>query len=109
MVHNLGQIAWLRKSPIVYWGDIDAQGFQILSRLRSLFPHVISLMMDEETLATFVDFCVEGTPCPVHSLPHLTPEEHALFVHLVESGIRLEQERISYAYAVQRLAGLLGG
>jgi hypothetical protein len=68
MVHNLGQIAWLRKSPIVYWGDIDAQGFQILSRLRSLFPHVISLMMDEETLATFVDFCVEGTPCPVHSL-----------------------------------------
>jgi len=109
MVHNLGQIAWLRECPIMYWGDIDAQGFQILSRLRSLFPHVISLMMDEETLAAFVDFCVEGTPCPVQSLPHLTSEEHALFVHLVESRIRLEQERISHAYAVQRLSGLLGG
>lgn len=65
-------------------------------------------MMDEETLATFADFCVEGTPCPVQSLPHLTAEEHALFVRLLENGIRLEQERILHAYALQRLDCLLG-
>src|SRR6266567_2920480 len=102
-VSGLSAIPWLRECPIIYWGDLDAQGFQILSQLRAIFPHVISIMMDEETLVTFADFCVEGTPCPVRSLPGLVAEEYALFVHLVEKGIRLEQERISHVYAIRRL------
>ena len=104
MIHNLARVPWLAECPIYYWGDLDAQGFQILSRLRSLFPHVTSLMMDWETLSTFADYCVESTPCPIRHLPHLTPEEHELFVHLAEHNLRLEQERISHTYAVGRLA-----
>jgi hypothetical protein len=107
-VSGLAAIPWLRECPIIYWGDLDAQGFQILSQLRAIFPHVISIMMDEETLVTFADFCVEGTPCPVRFLPGLTAEEYALFVQLVEKGIRLEQERISHVYAIRRLECLLG-
>jgi hypothetical protein len=75
--------------PIYYWGDLDAHGFQILSLLRETFPHVISVMMDEETLHTFSDFCVEGTPCPAQRLAHLTAEEHALFQYLARENIRL--------------------
>jgi hypothetical protein len=104
MVRNLGRISWLAECPILYWGDLDAQGFQILSNLRSLFPHVTSIMMDWETLSTFSAFCVSSTPSPVRQLPHLTPEEHALFLHLAENNLRLEQERISHAYAVRKLA-----
>lgn len=107
MVHNLGRIPWLAQCPIFYWGDLDAQGFQILSRLRALFPHVTSVMMDQETLSTFPAFCVTGTPCPPQRLPHLTPEEHALFVHLAKEGIRLEQERISHTYALKQLEQLI--
>ena len=102
MVHNLGRVPWLAECPIFYWGDLDAQGFQILSRLRAVFPHVTSVMMDQETLSIFADFCVEGTSCPIQHLPHLTPEEHTLFVHLAREGIRLEQERISHAYALEQ-------
>jgi len=103
MVHNLGRVLWLAECPIFYWGDLDAQGFQILSLLRAVFPHVSSVMMDQEALSTFADFCVESAPCSIRHLPHLTPEEHTLFVHLAREGIRLEQERISHAYALEQL------
>jgi len=103
MVNRLGSISWLAQSPIYYWGDLDAQGFQILSSLRAHFPHVISVMMDRETLSTFADFAVTGVPCPVQELPHLTPDEHDLFVYLAEHCLRLEQERISHSYAMGRI------
>ncbi|HZO76328.1 MAG TPA: Wadjet anti-phage system protein JetD domain-containing protein [Ktedonobacteraceae bacterium] len=102
-VGGLAAIPWLRECPIIYWGDLDAQGFQILSQLRAIFPQVISLMMDEATLQRFSDFWVTGMPCSVRQLPYLTPEEHALFLHLVEGNIRLEQERISHAYALEHI------
>jgi hypothetical protein len=60
-------------------------------------------MMDETTFQTFSDFWVEGTPCPAQHLPHLTTEEHALFQRLARGNIRLEQERIDHAYALQYL------
>ena len=107
MIHNLARIPWLAECTIYYWGDLDAQGFQILSRLRSLYPHVTSIMMDWETFSSFADFCVAGTPCPVRQLPHLTPEEHDLFVYLAEHNLRLEQERISHSYAVKQLNSIL--
>ncbi len=102
-VSNLAGIPWLVTCPIIYWGDLDAQGFQILSQLRSIFPHVTSLMMDEETFSSFSAFCVPGTLCRARQLPHLTIEEHRLFVYLAENTIRLEQERISQEYALQAL------
>lgn len=103
MVSNLKTISWLAQCPVLYWGDLDAQGFQILSRLRSLFPHVTSVMMDQQTFTAFSSYCVKSTPCPVQQLPHLTTEEHALFLHLAEHNLRLEQERISHPYALRQL------
>ena len=107
MVRNLEAISWLAQCPIIYWGDLDAQGFQILSSLRAFFPHVVSVMMDWETLSSFSGFCVASTPCPIRQLPYLTHEEHSLFLHLVENNIRLEQEHISHAYAVRQLNSIL--
>lgn len=102
-VELLRELPWLRECPIWYWGDLDAQGFQILARLRALFPQVVSLMMDAETFEVFRDFAVPGTPCPVAELPQLTPDEQTLFVNLARASLRLEQERISHAYAARRI------
>ncbi len=107
MVRNLEAIPWLAQCPIIYWGDLDAQGFQILSALRAFFPHVISVMMDWETLLAFSEFCVTSTPCPIRQLSHLTCEEHTLFLYLVKNNLRLEQEHISQAYAVRQLNSIL--
>lgn len=106
MVRSLERLPWLADCPIAYWGDLDAQGFQILSSLRARFPHVTSLMMDAETLETFSAFCVESTPCVVRTLPHLTSQEHALFIRLAEANQRLEQEHISHAYVMEQLERL---
>ncbi|HVB21690.1 MAG TPA: Wadjet anti-phage system protein JetD domain-containing protein [Ktedonobacteraceae bacterium] len=103
MVRNLKSISWLAECPILYWGDLDAQGFQILASLRALFPHVTSLMMDWETFSAFAEFCVAGTPGSARQLPHLHPDEHALFLHLTENNLRLEQEHISHSYAMRQL------
>ncbi|RAQ93973.1 Wadjet anti-phage system protein JetD domain-containing protein [Thermogemmatispora tikiterensis] len=99
----LEAVTWLKESPLFYWGDLDAQGFQILSALRSSFPKVTAVMMDEETLARFAAFQVQGTPCSVRQLPALSAAEQALLTKLAEENIRLEQERIDWTYACQRL------
>jgi len=102
-VELLRELPWLRTCPIWYWGDLDAQGFQILARLRAIFPQVVSLMMDATTFETFREFAIPGTTCSIAELPQLTPDEHALFTNLARSKLRLEQERISYTYAVRRM------
>ena len=106
-VSHLTAIPWLTQCPIFYWGDLDAYGFQILSNLRAKFPHVISVMMDEKTLQTFSEFCVDGTPFIAQQPPHLTPDEQALFHHLARGNILLEQEHIEHAYALQCLRACL--
>ena len=102
-VEALASVTWLEKCPILYWGDLDAHGFQILSQLRGYFPNVVSLMMDEVTLRTFGAFKVSGATSKVTALPNLTPEEARVFDLLVKNEVRLEQERISHDYAVREL------
>ncbi|RRR75548.1 MAG: DUF3322 and DUF2220 domain-containing protein [Candidatus Viridilinea halotolerans] len=105
-VELLQELPWLHQCRIRYWGDLDAQGFQILARLRGLFPHAVALMMDAATLETFHEFTVAGTPTAAHHpLPHLTPDEQALYANLIRSNLRLEQERIGHQYALRCLRG----
>jgi hypothetical protein len=102
-VEILRDLPWMSACPIWYWGDLDAQGFQILARLRALFPQVVSLMMDAATFETFREFAIAGTPCSITELPLLTPDEQALFANLARSNLRLEQERVSYLYAARHI------
>lgn len=99
----LKDVEWLNDCQIIYWGDLDAQGFQILSQLRSYFSQTISVMMDRETFDTFQESAVPGTLCKVANLSYLTPEEHDLFVDLAKQTIRLEQEKIPKDFVICRL------
>lgn len=98
-VGTLKNTLWLKQVMIYYWGDIDAQGFQILSQLRSYFPQVKSLMMDFETLKDFDDQSVVGTLTNVDFVNSLTEDEKLVFNHVKANNIRLEQEKIPYEYA----------
>lgn len=98
-VSTLSGLDWLHDRRLVYWGDIDTHGFRILSRLRALFPHCESMLMDESTLKANLARTV-GEPSPLtEHLDHLTPDEARLYQDLREDrygpAIRLEQERIS--------------
>lgn len=102
----LKDVEWLTHCQIIYWGDLDAQGFQILSQLRSYFFQTISVMMDRETFDNFQEFSVLGTVCKIANLSYLTPEEHDLFTDLSQQTIRLEQEKIRKDFAICKLNSL---
>jgi hypothetical protein len=98
-VQLLEHLSWLQTGMIFYWGDMDAHGFQILSALRHLFPGVASIMMDVATLERFSEFVVRGTPTLIIDLPYLSLAEQSLYQRIQQENIRLEQERITPAYA----------
>lgn len=44
----LHKTSWLGRCRLIYWGDMDDTGYNILSELRNHHPHVESLLMDEQ-------------------------------------------------------------
>ncbi len=98
----LGQAQWLHECEMLYWGDIDTHGFAILDQLRSRFPHVESILMDEATLRSHEPLWgEEGTPV-LHDLRRLTVAEQSVYDVLRQNrfapALRLEQERISFQW-----------
>jgi hypothetical protein len=102
-VQLLADVAWLSECRIIYWGDLDGYGFQILSDLRKWFPHVRSVMMDQQTLDDHAEYVVEGKQVHVDRFDGLTEDETTVARHVLEHNLRLEQERIPQPYALVRL------
>ena len=98
-VGALKDVAWLQEKKVYYWGDIDAEGFAILSQIRGYFANIQSLCMDEKTLQTFKHFVVEDEKATFKELQHLTPQERKLYKKL--NNRRLEQERIPFTWFLQ--------
>ena len=96
-VENLKNTNWLNNVELFYWGDLDAQGFEILSQFRGYFPHVKSFLMDRETFDKFFDND-KGTPSKVTGNLNLSDKEKQLYQLLKENNWRLEQEKISQEY-----------
>jgi hypothetical protein len=108
-VVRAGSMPWLVAADVVYWGDLDTHGFAILNQLRAWLPQSRSLLMDRETmLAHRHRWVTEGAPTSAR-LDRLTEDEQALYRDLVSDRfgqrVRLEQERIDWTWAVERLAG----
>lgn len=93
---RLRHIPWLGRIPIVYWGDVDVEGLEILSSLRALFPQTRSLLMDVATLDRWPHLIVPGSGyVSTRETPaHLAESEQAAFARCRDGNLRLEQERI---------------
>jgi hypothetical protein len=110
-ISRLRDVALLAHCRVLYWGDLDAHGFEILANLRRDFPAAESVMMDADTWERFSDFRVAGAPTrntPEQFLPHLRDAEAALYRQLYAANQRLEQERILQAHAEATLRNLFG-
>lgn len=94
-VSVLSPLTWLRSVEVVYWGDIDTHGFVILGRLRQLFPHVESMLMDSQTLLAHRAHWVTEPVLAGEGANLLTADEESVYREL--AGVRLEQERIRFA------------
>jgi hypothetical protein len=106
-VELLQTASWIAQAHVSYWGDIDTHGFAMLDRLRGVFPKARSLLMNRETLMAHRSLWGrEEAPCRA-ALSRLDPDEQMLFDDLVYDRIgeklRLEQERVSYAFLERHL------
>lgn len=112
------QIPWIVNAPaIVYWGDIDAAGLEIVDQYRRAGVAVQTILMDTQTydryarLGSSTD--AAGKPLAVRSaraVPTLTKAERELYERLTDpdwAGVRrIEQERIPLDVAADAVRNL---
>lgn len=96
-VSNLKNVYWFANKELLYWGDIDAQGFEILSQFRGYFHHTKSILMDKRTFDKFFEND-SGTPTRISTQLNLTEKEKILYDILKTNNWRLEQEKIPFDY-----------
>ncbi|WP_067854057.1 Wadjet anti-phage system protein JetD domain-containing protein [Nocardia shimofusensis] len=126
----LANVPWIRAADhVVYWGDIDADGYAILNQFRATLSEpapdgapakpVISILMDATDLHHYAE---HGTnhdkggrlikPSPA-TLPHLSEAETIAYNTIATAGPtpfrRIEQEAIPLAHAETRLLQILNG
>jgi hypothetical protein len=112
-VLRLGRVPWLADRDVVYWGDLDTDGFVILDRLRAVLPRVGTILMDLETLLSHQSqWTTDPKPSRVE-LERLTIEEDAVYRQLRDNSlgtsVRLEQERIRYDSVVAAITSVWSG
>jgi len=102
-VENLKNVEWLNKTELFYWGDLDVQGFEILSQFKGYFPHTKSFLMDKITFKQFEIEKVIGTISKTSAVLNLTNEEQELYILLKENNWRLEQEKIPLNFVKEKI------
>lgn len=96
-VYNLKNVNWFTNLELLYWGDIDVQGFEILSQFRSYFPRTKSVLMDKITFEKFFENDL-GTSTNITTKLNLNNNEQELYQLLKVNNWRLEQEKIPFDY-----------
>jgi hypothetical protein len=109
-VTRLSRLKWLATNRVFYWGDIDVEGFQILSALRIFVPHVQSIFMTDTVLNHHPRLVREGSGATCREPCNLTDEEHAAFRKCNRDNRRLEQEHLpqDYVESVIRVVAAVG-
>lgn len=103
----LSKISWLGGRRLLYWGDADTEGFEILANFRKAFPHAESLFMDGRTLTEYRYLCVVAAATGRPDRGALTADELEALDALDLGGgraLRLEQERVPYGRVEETLA-----
>lgn len=103
---------------LIYWGDMDPAGLEILHQFRSAGLDVHTIFMDLPSFEAYERF---GATADAHgdplglpqrkSLPLLTGPERELYTHLTDPNWtrvrRVEQERIPLGVAAEAVLGLV--
>jgi hypothetical protein len=115
----LPQVPWIATArSVIYWGDIDARGYEIVNGLRERMPQVRTILMDAETYERYEEFGtnvdergVALKPRRRRALPHLTNAERTVYLNVTDPewtrNRRFEQERIPLPVALKHLLSAL--
>lgn len=102
-VANFIDLKWLHQCQLYYWGDIDVQGFEILSLFRQRFPHAKSILMDPPTIdQTHPNSKGTGKPSRWRKPPQgLTDAEFAGYQWAKDGWNQIEQEHLPMDYVLE--------
>jgi len=115
----ISRVDWLANAPqVIYWGDLDARGFEIVNEYRRMGVNIDTILMDANTLARFARFQAytddKGIPLKRSArknLPLLTDTERQPYEMVTGPSdahpIRVEQERMPLSIAADALGRLL--
>jgi hypothetical protein len=104
----LRHVPWLSNCDIWYWGDLDTEGFEMLSSLRALHPATHSFLMDEDAVQRWQQLALTGTGRMAEVPVHLTDSERAAFMRCRDHNLRIEQERLPHPEVVAAIQNLVG-
>jgi hypothetical protein len=90
----LAGLAWLQHAEILYWGDIDAEGFEILDNLLQYFPQAKAFCMDKETLESYKQEWVAGSGASAKPISRIEHGLQQVYRFVCTNNIRLEQEQV---------------
>lgn len=97
-------------APLIYWGDLDADGYGILDGVRAAVPDAASVLMDRATVQRWRHLGVPDRDYRPRVYARLTEAELAGLETLIEAGhLRIEQERIRFDVAVAAVEGAVRG
>jgi hypothetical protein len=103
-VQTLSSHHWFAHVPIIYWGDLDPTGFDILGRLRRVHPHVRSTMMDMPTLKTHQHLLTAAASVNNPAFESLIPDEGAAAALLQLEKKGVEQEKLPADFIYKNLS-----
>jgi len=103
----LRHVPWLASRNLFYWGDLDVEGFEILSSLRALHPGTHSFMMSEEAIERWQHLGTRGTGRKTDVPAHLTDSERTAFLRCRDHELRIEQERLPQPDVIAGIRSLL--
>lgn len=102
-VRALAAATWLKEQPLLYCGDLDHAGFQMVAGLRrDGLVHLQTALMDIATAEAHRRYWVSDTSTPgtERAYEGLTDCERAASRLMAQGPWRLEQERISFEMLV---------
>lgn len=119
----LSELPWLKDKDIIYWGDIDTHGFNILNSFREALNYsfkdshydaslkVRAMLMDIDTLKSNKHYIVQESESVSTFLATLKGKEYlcyeALINHSMGKQVRLEQELIPFDQVLAALKAIL--
>lgn len=106
----LKNVEWLKKKEIMYWGDIDQAGFEILNMMRSYFPQLRSFCMDKATFKQHSNLVGNATHLQDKNLTNLTEGEQEVYQLLCSvkgKNNRLEQEKIRQEWVLEKIKAFI--
>lgn len=103
-VSILKNVKWLKDKELYYWGDIDIDGFAILSQARGYFKDLKSILMDRKVVEKFSHIATSYHNSQLPTLQNLTIQEREVYDMLRENrDFRLEQERLPFDFVCNLL------